>query len=83
MKPKLNEKDLMCRQQVKRHDDDQIRKAIELFGLSNRKFRALLASEHRLPFLAVYGSRKLIIRQEFERYLQKPGIKEALLNGRR
>ena len=72
MKPKLNEKDLLNPSE-----------AIELFGLINRKFRALLASEHRLPFLAVYGSRKLIIRQEFERYLQKPGIKEALLNGRR
>lgn len=72
MRPKLNEKDLLNPSE-----------AIDLFGLSNRKFRALLTSECSLPFLASYGSRKLIIRQEFERYLQSPEIKEALRNGRR
>lgn len=72
MKPKLNEKDLL-----------NLGEATKLYGLSNRKFRVLLASESPLPFLVGYGSRKLIIRQEFERYLQKPGLKEALLNGRR
>ena len=72
MRPKLNEKDLL-----------NASEAIELFGLSNRKFRALLASEHSLPFQVGYNSRKLIIRQEFERYLQRQGSKEALLNGRR
>ena len=72
MKPKLNEKDLL-----------NLGEATKLYGLSNRKFRAFLASEPTLPFLVGYGSRKLIIRQEFERYLQKPGLKEALLNGRR
>ena len=72
MKPKLNEKDLL-----------NLGEAAKLYGLSNRKFRAFLASEPNLPFLVGYGSRKLIIRQEFERYLQKPGLKEALLNGRR
>lgn len=72
MRPKLNEKDLLNTSET-----------VELFGLSNRKFRALLASEHRLPFLASYGSRRLIIRQEFERYLQRPGVREVLLNGRR
>lgn len=72
MKPKLNEKDLL-----------NLGEATKLYGLSNRKFRAFLASESNLPFLVGYGSRKLIIRQEFERYLQKPRLKEALLNGRR
>lgn len=72
MKPKLNEKDLL-----------NLGEATTLYSLSNRKFRAFLASEQNLPFLVGYGSRKLIIRQEFERYLQKPGLKEALLNGRR
>lgn len=72
MKPKLNEKDLL-----------NLGETTTLYGLSNRKFRVFLASEPNLPFLVGYGSRKLIIRQEFERHLQKPGLKEALLNGRR
>lgn len=43
--------------------------AIELFVLSRRKFYALLKSEAELEFLAMYGTRKLIIRTEFEKYL--------------
>lgn len=42
--------------------------AIELFHLSRRKFRALL-DEKNLPFLAFYGTRKIILREEFEKYL--------------
>lgn len=29
-------------------------------------------------FVAMYGTRKLIIKSEFKKYLELPGIKEAL-----
>lgn len=53
---------------------------IRLYGLSRRKFRTLLCSEPH-PFAMMYGTRRLIIRSEFERYLRQPGRKEALANG--
>ena len=53
----------------------------EYFGLSRRKlFR--LAEEKNLPFMAMYGTRKLIIKDEFIKYLKKPGVKEGLANGK-
>ena len=53
----------------------------EFYGLSRRKlFR--LVEEKNLPFLAMYGTRKLIIKAEFVKYLNKPGIKEGLANGK-
>lgn len=53
----------------------------EFFGLSRRKlFR--LVEEENLPFMAMYGTRKLIIKDEFIRYLGKPGVKEGLANGK-
>lgn len=53
----------------------------EFFGLSRRKmFR--LTEEKNLPFMAMYGTRKLIIKEEFIKYLNKPGIKEGLANGK-
>ena len=53
----------------------------EFFGLSRRKlFR--LVEEKNLPFMARYGTRKLIIKDEFIKYLQKPGVKEGLANGK-
>lgn len=52
----------------------------ELFGLSRRKlFR--LVKEDNLPFMALYGTRKLVIKDEFIKYLGKPGVKEGLANG--
>lgn len=52
-----------------------------LFGLSRRKlFR--LTNEDNLPFMAMYGTRKLVIKDEFLVYLSKPGIKEELANGK-
>ena len=45
--------------------------AIELFVLSRRKFYKLLKENRKLGFLAMYGSRKLIIRSEFQKYLDK------------
>ncbi len=53
----------------------------EFFGLSRRKlFR--LVEEKNLPFMAMYGTRKLIIKDEFIKYLQKPEVKEGLANGK-
>ena len=43
--------------------------AIELFVLSRRKFYRLLKENDKLGFTAVYGTRKLIIREEFKKYL--------------
>ena len=54
--------------------------AIELFGLSRRKFYALL-KEQPHDFVVMYGSRKLVIRTEFEKYLKQAGRKEALESG--
>lgn len=45
--------------------------AIVHFGLSRRKFYKLLKEGKDTPFMAMYGSRRLIIRTEFEKYLEK------------
>lgn len=44
------------------------REAIEFFGLSGRKFYALLKQES-LFFMVYYRDRKLIIKNEFANYL--------------
>ena len=62
-KPILEEKDIL-----------NPNEAIELFVLSRRKFYKLLKENRKLGFLAMYGSRKLIkliIRSEFQKYLDK------------
>jgi len=41
-----------------------------------------LVEEGNLPFMAMYGTRKLIIKDEFVKYLGKPGVKEGLANGK-
>ncbi|MCR0391487.1 hypothetical protein MKD04_05695 [[Clostridium] innocuum] len=57
--------------------------AITCFGLSRRKFNRFLNNGKKYTFTALYGSRKLIIRTEFEKYLeQNPGVKEELKNGK-
>lgn len=43
--------------------------AIVHFGLSRRKFYSLLKDGKDNKFVAKYGSRRLIIRTEFEKYL--------------
>lgn len=43
--------------------------AITLFELSQRKFYKLLNEKPHLSFLAHYKTRKLILRVEFEKYL--------------
>lgn len=68
-KPSLEEKDFLT-----------VSETAELYSLSRRKlFR--LAKEEGLPFMAMYGTRKLVIKDEFVKYLGKPGRKEALENG--
>ena len=42
---------------------------IEHFGLSARKFYKMLNDDTAKNFLVMYGSRKLIIRTAFEKYL--------------
>ncbi len=69
-KPSLADKDFLT-----------VIETAEFYGLSRRKlFR--LVEEKNLPFLAMYGTRKLIIKTEFVKYLNKPGIKEGLANGK-
>lgn len=53
----------------------------ELYNLSRRKMFRLVKQEN-LPFIAMYGTRKLIIKDEFIKYLKKTGIKEGLENGK-
>ncbi|MBQ9211194.1 MAG: DNA-binding protein [Clostridia bacterium] len=58
--------------------------AIQLYGMSRRRFRLLINGKKRLPFVAMYGKRKLIIRYEFDKYLwQNPEEREWLKNGER
>ena len=56
--------------------------AIRLFGLSRRRFKRLMEEKGSLPFMAAYGTRRLIIRAELERWLTAhPEEKEELKNG--
>lgn len=58
--------------------------AIQLYGLSARRFYKLIQSQKRLPFVALYNKRKLIIRSEFDKYLElNPEEKERLRNVKR
>lgn len=58
-KPEASEKDILNKEE-----------AIVFFGLSRRKFYKLLKEGKGLPFMALYGTRRLIIRTEFEKYLK-------------
>ena len=44
--------------------------AIDYFGLSRRKFYSLLSEKKEHSFVVLYGSRKLIIKTAFEKYLR-------------
>ena len=58
--------------------------AIRLYDLSARRFYRLIQGRKRLPFVALYYKRKLIIRSEFDKYLeQHPEEKERLRYGTR
>ena len=43
--------------------------AIEYFGLSRRKIYSLMNEKKKHSFIVLYGSRKLIIKAGFEKYL--------------
>lgn len=58
-KPNLEEKDFL-----------NPNEAIDLFGLSRRKFYKLLQKNKKLDFVAMYGTRRLIVKGDFERYLK-------------
>ena len=56
--------------------------AILYYGLSRRKFKRLL-EEDDLPFIAYFRKRKIIIRDEFEKYMEEnPEIMEGLQSGK-
>lgn len=59
-KPSAEQKDILNQEE-----------AIVYFGLSRRKFYKLLKEGKNIPFMAMYGSRRLIIRNEFEKYLER------------
>lgn len=69
-RPVLEEKDLLT-----------VLETIELFGLSRRKM-LLLTKEENLPFIAKFKGRKLVIKDEFIRYLENSEVKENLKNAR-
>ncbi len=57
-----------------------VREAIELFGLSARKFTRFLKNGDHYSFLVFYHSRVLILHEEFQRFLEnEPKAKEELL----
>lgn len=60
MKQNLNDKDLL-----------NPAEAVEYFGLSSRKFYALIRSGEKLDFIVFYGDRRLVIRSIFEKYLKE------------
>ena len=64
-KPAAEQKDILNQEE-----------AIVYFELSRRKFYKLLKDGKDNKFVAKYGSRRLIIRSEFEKYLaEHPGLK--------
>lgn len=57
--------------------------AAEFYGLSRRKFSRFLNEAAGQPFIAMYNTRTLILRAEFEAFLKfHPETKEALKNGK-
>ena len=59
-KTAIDEKDILNQEET-----------IVLFELSRRKFYKLLKEGKDIPFIAMYGSRRLILRTEFIKYLEK------------
>ena len=56
--------------------------AVQYFGFSRRKFFRFLQDGKCKKYTALYGRRRLILRREFEKYLEEnPEVKEGLLNG--
>ena len=74
----------MRRPRIEEKETLTVEEAISLFGLSRRKFWKLMNGMDTIPFLAMYGSRRLIIRSELELWLKNhPHEKEALMSSSR
>ena len=72
----------MRRPRIEEKETLTVEEAISLFGLSRRKFWKLMKNMDTIPFLAMYGSRRLIIRSELELWHKNhPHEKEAWKNG--
>ncbi len=72
-KPSLAQKDVLNPEE-----------AVAYFGFSRRKFNRFLNDGKCKKYTALYGKRRLILRSEFEKYLEEnPEVKEGLLNGRK
>lgn len=70
-KPQLAQKDVL-----------NLEEAVQYFGFSRRKFFGMLRDGKFKMYTALYGRRRLILRREFEKYLEEnPEVKEGLLNG--
>lgn len=50
-----------------------------LFGVSLRKLSRLVEKDN-LPFMAMYRTRRLVIRDEFAKYLEQPGVRGNLIS---
>ncbi len=70
MNPSSETKDLMTLEDTEAY-----------FGLSRRKLRRLLQTGS-FKFVVHYANRKLILTEEFKKYLAQPGVKESLKNGK-
>ena len=66
---------------LEKKDFLNVEEAVVLFKLSRRKLLRLI-KEEEIPFIAMYRTRRLIIKDELIKYLEKPGVKEALANGK-
>ena len=68
LKPQLGEKDLLTSEET-----------IKYFNLSRRKWYDFLNSDRSKKFVVGYRSRRLILREEFEEFLNKnKKVKEEL-----
>ena len=74
LKVKVNEqkgRNFMQRATAETKDLLNLSETIEYFNLSQRKFHSLIREKTVHDFIAFYGSRRLIIRTAFERYILK------------
>lgn len=69
-KPSLQDKDFLT-----------VEDTAEFFELSKTKLYKFVKQEN-LPFIAKYKNRKLIIKDEFVKYLEKNNLKEDLARGK-
>lgn len=79
---KVKEEELKIAQ-LEDKDVFNLEEAILYYNLSRRKFKRLLDENENLPFIAYFRTRKLIIRNEFENYLEEnQDIREVIQSGK-